>query len=387
MSAEEIIEKILCARTDVSREEILQKMEEKKSTAGGLLTEETAARLVALELGVEVAQELFHPKEIPVGDLVLGLNNVTVTGRVLMAYPMQTYARKNGTEGQYAYLLIADRSGMLRIVLWNDKAELVRDGKLKQGQVVRVLHGYVREARDGQPELHLGQRSELQITPKDVKEDDYPKAESFVEKIGGITKRKKKANVAGAVRSVSPVTVFKRRDGSEGRVLRAVLTDATGQIPAVFWNDKVNTLDGVLVGDRLQVIDAKVKERIDGRLELHVENRAFVERLPPVVEEVVKIGTLEKEDVPVTVVGIVRTKTMKREVTTSKGEKVTVASFELEDESGKIWVSAWRRHAEVAERLSVGAKVRMKDVYVRKGFGDSLEISTRSSSKIEVLTE
>ena len=381
-----MIERILSARTDVSREEILQRIKRKKSAAGGLLTNETAARLVALELGVEAAQELFHPKEIPIGDLVFGLSDVTVTGRILIAYPMQTYARKNGVEGQFGHLLIADKTGTLRILLWNDKAEFVRNGKLKQGQIVRVLHGYIREARDGQLELHLGQRGELQIDPQDVREDYCPETESFMEKIGKITKKRRKANVIGTVQNVSQVTVFQRADGTEGKVCRVTLRDLTGQIVAVFWNEKVDILDGVQVGDRLQVIDAKVKEKIDGQLELHAENRAYVERLLPIAEKVVKIGSLEKEGGLIVVEGVVRTEPVKREVTTSKNEKVAVASFELEDDSGKIWVSAWRKHAETAKQLAVGARIRIKDAYVRKGFGDSLEISTGAFSKIEILT-
>ena len=234
MAAEEMIERILSARSDVSREEIMQKVREKKSAAGGFLTDETAARLVALDFGVKVVQESFHPKEISIGELVFGLNNVSVTGQVLVAYPVQTYTRKNGAEGQFGHLLLVDKTGTLRVLLWNDKAELVQSkGGVKQGQIVRVLHGYVREARDGQLELHLGQRSEIQIDPQDVKEEDYPETESFMEQIGEITKKRKKANVIGFVQSVSQVTVFQRADGSEGKVCRVALKDTTGRITAV----------------------------------------------------------------------------------------------------------------------------------------------------------
>jgi len=387
MSIEEIIEQILTARPDFSREEILQKIMAKKSAAGGFLTEETAARLVASELGIEITQELLHFKEIPISDLVSSLNNVTVTGRVLIAHQTQTYNRKDETEGQLARLLIADKTGTLRILLWNDKAELVRNRKLQQGQIVRVLHGYVREARDGDLELHLGQRGELQINPSDVKESNYPETSSFMTKIGKITGKQKKANVIGTVQSISQVTAFQRRDGAEGKVLRMMLEDATGQITAVFWNDQVDAVNDVQIGDRLEIMDAKVKERIDRRLELHVENRVHVVRLSPLPEEVVKIESLEKESGPITLEGVVRIKPLKKEVTTARGEKINVTAFELDDASGKIWVSAWREHAEVAEHLTVGTRIKIKNAYVRKGFGDNLEITTRASSKIEVLTQ
>jgi replication factor A1 len=385
MSADEIIDCILSTRIDVSREEILRRMKEKRSAAGGFLEDETAARLVGSELGINFAPRLFNSREIPIDKLVLGLSDVTIMGRVLVAYPAQKYVRKNGTTGQFGHLLIADNTGTIRVMLWSDKAGIVEEGKIKPAQIIRVRHGYVREANDGQLELHLGQRSELEIDPLRIKEDYFPRIESLMEKIGKITKKKKNASILGTVLSVSPVSGFQRTDQSEGKVCRVMLKDCTGRIVVVFWNDKVAVLEGVQMGDRLQVIDARVKEGIDGRLELHVEKRAFVEKLTLTEDEVVKISDLQKEGALVSVEGIIRTKPVEREVTTSRDEKVKIASFELEDGSGKIWVSAWRKHAETVGQLVAGTKIRIIDAYVRKGFGDSLEISTRASSTVEVL--
>lgn len=387
MSADEIINCILSTRIDISREEILRRIKEKRSAAGGFLEDETAARLVASELSVTFAPRLFHSREIPIDKLVLGLNDVTIMGRVLVAYPAQKYVRKNGATGQFGRLLIADNTGIIRVLLWNDKAGIVEEGKVKQAQIVRVSHGYVREANDGQLELHLGQRSELDVDPQGVKDDHFPKIESLMEKIGKITKKKKKVSLTGTVLSVSPVTAFQRADQSEGKVCRVTLKDCTGQIVVVFWNDQVAILEDVRIGDRLEVIDARVKEGIDGQLELHVEKRAFVEKLTPIEDEVVKISSLQKEGTLVSVEGVIRTTPEEREVTTSRDEKIKIASFELEDDSGKIWVSAWRKHAETVGQLVAGTKIRIKDAYVRKGFGDSLEISTRATSTVEVLSD
>jgi len=385
MSAEEIIDRIVSGRTDISREEIQRRIEEKRSVAAGFLENETAARLVASELGIDVAPKLFHPKEIQIGKLVLGLNDVSIIGRVLAAYPAQKFVRRNGVSGQFVHLLMADSTGTIRVLLWNDKAELAEEGKIKQAQIVRVRHGYVREANDGQLELHLGQRGELDTNPPEVKESSYPRIDSFVEKIGKLPKKKKKVSVAGTVLSISRVTEFQRTNESEGKVCRATLKDDTGQIVVVFWNDKVATLEDVKIGDRLQVIDARIKETFDKQLELHVEKRTFVESLPPNVEEIVRIRSLQEEGGPISVEGIIRTTPTARQITTSRNEKVKIASFELEDNSGKIWVSAWREHAEIAGGLTVGTKVRIRDAYVRKGFSDAMEISTRFSSRIEVL--
>lgn len=384
MSVEEIVELILSACVS-TREEVWRKIREKQKTAGGFLTDETAARLVASELGVEVEQTLVNRGEIPIGELVLGLNNVSVVGRVVFVYPLQDYARKNGKESQFARLIVADKTGVLSVFLWDDKANLVSDDKVRRGQIVRILHGYIREARNGQLELHLGNRGEVNVNSQDAEEENYPAVESFLEKIGKLTKSKEKASVAGKVESVSSLKVFQRQDKSEGMVLRSSLKDASGRITVVFWNSKADALKDLQVGERLQIIDAKVKERNDGSLELHAENRAYVERLPPLVEDCSKIGSLVMEDEPVTVEGVVKTKPVKREVPTARSEKVMVATFELEDDSGRIWVSAWRKQADIAEQLTVGARVRLKNVYVRRGFGDAFELATRVSSHVEVM--
>jgi hypothetical protein len=54
----------------------------------------------------------------------------------------------------------------------------------------------------------------------------------------------------------------------------------------------------------------------------------------------------------------------------------------LKDETGRTWVSAWRMHADSVKDLKVGDKIIMKNVYVKKGFGDQLEISTRNTTSI-----
>jgi len=73
---------------------------------------------------------------------------------------------------------------------------------------------------------------------------------------------------------------------------------------------------------------------------------------------------------------------MLRNVKTSKGELVKLAVFELKDETGRIWFSAWRKHAEAVEELKVGDKVVIKNVNVKKGFRDQPEISTRNTTSI-----
>lgn len=255
------------SRQEITREQILKRIKEKKKMAEGFLTNETAGRIVASELGVEIPQVPFR-HEVFIKDLTSGLNNVTVVGRITRIYPTQTFARSDMTEGKVAHLLISDKTGELRVVLWDENTSILENENVKEGHLVRVLHGYTREGRNGRPELHLSERSDLQILPPE--------------------------------------------------------------------------------------------------------------------EEKVKVFKIKTEDGPITVEGIVITSPDRREVTV-RNENVTVASFDLSDETGKIRVSLWRKLANTAKDFKVGTRIRIRNAYVRKGFGGQLELTSRSATSIEVL--
>ena len=379
MNVEEIVDLILSSRQDLTREDVLKAIEKKKTVCGGLLTEEAAARLVAAEYGVEVRLERQLPK-MNMRQLISGLNDVTVFGRVLLVNALREYLQHDRS-GQMAKLLIGDETGIVAVVLWDDKAGLVE--KIKPRQVVRVTHGYARNSRDGNVELHVGKRGDVQISPPDLREDDFPRIEDFCIKIATIGGEQKRVIVEGVIQATYPVATFKRRDGEEGKVLRTMLEDDTGQIPIVFWNEKADDVASLHEGAAVLLVNAKLRRsRRNGTFELHVEDLSSVERLahPKGFLRIVDLG----EGMSVaSIMGIIATKPYRREVTTRSGEKVSVASFELEDSSGRVWVSAWRKHVESVEGLAAGVRVRLKDVFVRRGFGEQLEISTRASSVIE----
>lgn len=379
MNVEEIVRHILLHSHGLTREEVVMAIEKKKAASGGFLTDEAAARLVAAERGVEIKlKETLH--RIYIHQLVSGLNDVTVSGRVLLVNMPQIFPRPDGN-GQLARLLIADKTGTIKVVLWNDKAEFAR--KIRLRQIVKVLHGYVRQGRDGEMELHIGQRGDVQIDLSGVKENDFPSIKDFCEKIANITKMHRKVNVKGVINTIYPASTFQRRDGTQGKVIRMVLEDETGRIPVVFWNEKTEEVAKAKEEIAVLLMNTKVrKDRQNELLELHVEGFTNVEILTP-LENPSHIKDLKAGMRIAFIEGTVVTKPMLREVTTRRGERVSVASFELRDNSGKIWVSAWRKHAEKVEKLAEGVKVRLKNVYVQKGFGNRLEITSNASTEIE----
>jgi replication factor A1 len=162
MSLEEIINQILASRSELKREQIMQIIENKKKEAGDFLTDETAARIAATELGVKITKKQFRLK-IQIKDLVSGLNDVSVEGQVVSVYPPKTFKRRDWTQGKLASILVSDKSGRLRVVLWDKKVAIVEAGKIQKNQTIKISHGYVREGQDGKPELHLGDKGNIKV--------------------------------------------------------------------------------------------------------------------------------------------------------------------------------------------------------------------------------
>jgi replication factor A1 len=385
MTKEELIERILSDNPEISREEILERLEGERRKTGGLMADEVLLRMIAAELGVETPQEVSTPR-ISVKDLVPGLNDVTVSGRVIAVFPPKTFGR--GNSKKVANLLIVDKSGILRVALWNDKAGFLESGRVKVGQIIRVSHGYVREAYDGKTELNLGDRGEVEVDPRDLESRSYPSVGRFITKIGEIAQahKNRKVNVTGVVEELFPVSTFTRRDASVGKVMRFTLVDETGEIPVVIWNQKAEELGkSIKKGVKLQIVDAKVKKALVDGLEIHVNRSTYVETLAA-AEEFLRIADLKEGLNHVNVEGEVVTKSMLRNVETSRRETVKLAVFEIKDETGRMWVSAWRKHADTVKDLKTGDRVFIKNVYVKAGFGDQLEISTRGDTSITILS-
>jgi ssDNA-binding replication factor A large subunit len=274
MTAEDIIQQILAKHPEVSRDRILETLQVEKSKTGGLIEEETLLRLIAARYGVEILQNRVYRK-LSISHLVPGLNNVTISGRVVAVYPPKAFEGERS--GKFANLMIADKDAILRVVLWNEKVDLVESGELKAGQIVRFSHGYTREGRKGKAELHLGSKSQIEVEPQNVKADEYPSISRFATKVSEITKPRKTIHLVGTVKEVFPASTFTRSDMSMGTVLRLTLADGTGEIPVVAWNEKAEELEkAVKVNANLWLVNARVKEASSGGFEVHVNSYTYV---------------------------------------------------------------------------------------------------------------
>ncbi len=384
MNTEEKVCMIVSACPGVTREQILERLERARKETGSLISDDVLLRIVAAELGCSVFDNEASTPLLLFADLLPGLRNVTVVGRVVAIFPSKDF--DGIRKGKVASVLIADRSGLLRVVLWNDMAEVTGSGVVKVGQIVRFAHGYTRQDMDGNVEMHAGENCKLQTNPQNTDEKDYPAIGTFNVRIRELPRLGKsvRVNVAGSVKDISAVSTFERQGSRVGKLLRFMLADATGEMQVVVWNEKVDELESILKDcTAVQIVGAGLKERTGEGLEIHADSRTYLEPLSS-DETFSEIASVKQGMTAINVRGEVASKPLLRRVKTIAGATVGLALFELKDSTGAVWIAAWRKHAAIAKSLTVGKRVALKNVYTKKGFDDHLEISTRDSTSIEI---
>jgi ssDNA-binding replication factor A large subunit len=384
MTVEEIIEQIRSRHPEISREEIAERLEKEKRKTNGLISEDTLVRMIAADLGMESQRESSEMPALSTVDFVPGLSNVTIAGRLVAILAPRTFEKNR--KGKVASLFVADRGGIIRVVMWNDRTRLVESGSLRVGQILRIAHAYTKEGRGGRVELHVGEKCTLEIDPSDLNSRAYPTIRKFATKINRIAvdRRNERVNLIGRVHRVFPATTFQRDDSTSGKVMRFTVADETGEVTVVVWNEKVDEVQHILKeGARLQIVNASVKKTFMEKPEVHVDSETYVGPFLP-DEDLARISDLKEGLVHVNLEGEVASRPVLRNVETYRHEVVKLASFELKDDTGRIWVSAWRKHAEAAGSLKVGDKILLKNAQVRRGFGDQLEICTREVTSLTV---
>lgn len=268
MKIEKIISKILSSNKNLTHKEITKAIEEKRVASEHLLTEESAVRLIAAELGVPTNHKSLCLQTV-IKHLTFGLNDVTIIGRVLAVSKPRTFSRLDG-DGQLVRLKIADNTGKIDAILWDEKAEIAK--QIQLGNIIRIRHAYVRRSKNGKREIHIGEKGNIQVHPLDINEIDYPVIEKFLIKIKEITQRNKRVNVKSKVQELSPLSTFQRKDGTQGKVARLILEDNFGNISVVLWNERAEEINTIREGDQVLIMNAKVKEnQREGNFELHLD--------------------------------------------------------------------------------------------------------------------
>ncbi|MEM4239666.1 MAG: OB-fold nucleic acid binding domain-containing protein [Candidatus Woesearchaeota archaeon] len=148
-------------KTGLSPDQIQEKIDAKLKQLSGLISKEGAAHIIANELGVKLLENSGKIK-----DVYAGMRSVEFAGRVQAVYPLNTFSRQDGTEGKVSSCMVADETGIMRVVGWGEQAEAV--SKLEIGNIVKVSGGLAKENQRGYPEVHVNEKAHLIVNPAGI---------------------------------------------------------------------------------------------------------------------------------------------------------------------------------------------------------------------------
>ena len=157
---ETIISKIR-EKTGLTEEEIDNKITEKLKQLYGLISKEGAAHIVANELGIKLFESVSGRLEIK--NIMPGMRNVETVGKVMQIFEAKGFITENRS-GKVGSFILGDETGTVRIVCWGSQADNIKD--LKEGIIVKIFGGYVRESRIKSVEVHLNDKSKIILSPK-----------------------------------------------------------------------------------------------------------------------------------------------------------------------------------------------------------------------------
>ncbi len=252
---EMIIERIK-EKTKLSDEQINSKIKNKLSQLSGLISEEGAAHIVANELGVKLYET---PEKLQVKNILPGMRNVNLVGKVVRVFDIRHFETEN-RKGKVGSFILGDETGVIRVVAWNDKADLISN--ISPEDMIKIESAYARENNRGLRELHLGDRSNIIIDPKGVKEIKTPG--TIRKTISELKDNEDNIELLGTIVQVFEPRFFeicpecgKRVRETEGEfhcdthgnvepnysyVLNLFLDDGTDNIRVVLWRDQMQKI-------------------------------------------------------------------------------------------------------------------------------------------------
>lgn len=254
---DELIGKLMEARPELTREEILSQIAAKKDKIGaGYLTDQGAIFLVAGDHNVQIADQAAASLEIK--DLYSGAKEVSLEARIMSMSPATQFTRKDGSASFRRTMTVYDSNATARVTLWDEKAKLgVLDG-LKPGDLVRIVKAYVRSDIDGSHTLNLGDGSDVEASGS---ESGIPPLESIIKDVGEVGEGQKNIAVSGTLEGTINTMRFTNSRGQPGKALRMRLKGKDGRaMKVVIWGKDEEGLPSVIPQDaQVRLLGASVK--------------------------------------------------------------------------------------------------------------------------------
>ena len=357
----------------MSKEEFVEKVNEKVEQMGGLCDEKTAAMLVAHDLGLNETGRSSQK----IADIKSDSGKVNFIAKVVSVFPIREFTRSDGTTGRVGNLLVADETGNIRITLWDDKADLINQGFIEMNQNLQIS-GYVKEGYSG-VEVNIGNNGVLSQTDEEVQvKNPSTKISDIKDGMGSI-------NVVGRLLDISDVRTFNKKDGSKGRVGNITIGDDTGKIRITLWDDKTDKMTELRSGDAIEIINGYARaNNFNQQVEIQIGNHGLIKKTETSVKyqenftAIADIVPGESYSIQGSVSGLGEI----REFNRDDGTVNMVSNIYVSDDTGRIRIALWADHALLVDELDIDTPVQIIDAYAKSGFNEDVELSAGNRTRI-----
>jgi replication factor A1 len=191
------------------------------------------------------------------------------------------------------------------------------------------------------------------------------------------------STITGQLISVSDVHEFQRSDGTQGKVLRMRVGDASGQITGVFWDSLADTVarEALTPGSRVRLLHGYTKFGRAGEVEFHLGSRANIQILGRASSERVSSNTAPSIAVKLGASSLLRVRLLKLQKSQSdQGPTWALCS----NEAGLMIAKFWDNQAQSVLELGEGSLVAIENHWVTERNGlVYVNIGSKASIKKE----
>jgi replication factor A1 len=213
---------------------------------------------------------------------------VDIIGRVVNLYEPNEFQRDDGTTGLVRTTEIADETGMVRVSMWDSKAE----HPMKEGDALKIENARTRLG-EYQVDLSVGRTSRI-LKPTEEEISNLPSLQDVesmlyqTKKIEELAEGDRDVSIISRVLSVNEPNQFTKSDGSTGIVRSIEIADDTGVVRASLWDDQANA--PLKEGEVVKIENPRVNLRND-RIEISVGRTTLITKPK---EDEVSLPTLDE---------------------------------------------------------------------------------------------
>ncbi|SES98263.1 replication factor A1 [Methanococcoides vulcani] len=360
----------------ISEDDFRKKVDEKVDQMSGLCDTKTAAMLVAHDLGVtDTAKEV-----IKIKDITPEIGNVNFVAKIVSVFDVREFNRNDGTTGRVGNIMVADETGSIRLTLWDERAELIKNGSVEVGDCMEIS-GYAKDGYSG-TEINIGRYGVINKTDQNVEvRMDSQKISEIKDGMGDI-------NISGKLLDVSDVRTFQKKDGSQGRVSNILIGDETGKIRVTLWDEKVDSASDLNLDDAVEIINGYARtNNFSQQVEIQIGNHGVLRKTDASVEykesftPIADIIPGESYSIEGSVSGLGEL----REFDRDDGTTNMVSNIYVSDDTGRIRIALWGDHALLVDELDIDTPIKIIDAYSKSGFNDEIELSAGNRTRINIL--